>query len=66
MESINIVTGGGEATRDKRVVVNVGFSLAEGTAVTGFSDDGRRLVIDLCRRDGMAGLRYGVQGMRVG
>lgn len=67
VQSIDILTGSGdEATSDKRVVVNVGFSLADGTALTDFCGNGRRLIIDLRRRDCIAGLRYGIEGMRVG
>lgn len=67
VEFTDIVTGiGDEATRDKRVVINVRFSLPNGTTLADFYGDGKRITIELFRRDCIAGVRYGIEGMRVG
>jgi len=55
-----------EATRDKVVVINVCISLSDGTILSDFYGDGKRIIIDLRRRDCIAGLRYGIEGMCVG
>lgn len=67
VEAIDVVTGtGDEATRDKRVVVTLCFTLPDGTELPdlGFRDS--KHTIDLYRRDCIAGVRYGIEGMRVG
>jgi len=57
VETTDIVTGGGdEATRDKVVVINIRFSLSDGTILTDFYGDGKRIIIDLRRRDCIAGV----------
>ena len=67
VESTDIVTGSGdEATRTKVVVINIRFSLSDGAILTDFYGDGKRIIIDLRRRDCIAGVRYGIEGMRVG
>lgn len=67
VEALDVVTGNGdEAARDKRVVVTLRFYLPDGKKLAnlGFSD--RKHTIDLYRRDCIAGVRYGIEGMRVG
>jgi FKBP-type peptidyl-prolyl cis-trans isomerase len=55
-----------EATRESVVVVNVREFLRRGDEVSPSPLFGTRMVIDLGRRDCIAGLRYGIPGMRVG
>ena len=55
-----------EATRESVVVVNVREFLRRGDEVSPSPLFGTRMVIDLARRDCIAGLRYGIPGMRVG
>ena len=65
VEAQNIVVGTGEeAVRGKTAIVNARFWLLGGMEVEGTRLS--RYRIDLGRRDCMAGLRYGVEGMRVG
>jgi hypothetical protein len=60
------VTGtGDEAVRGKAVVVDLRLFLNRGTEITA-TKGGTRAVIDLGHRDCIAGLRYGIEGMRVG
>jgi len=62
-----IVTGeGDEAVPTKTVAANVRFFLNRGTEITGALIGGPRMVIDLKQRECIAGLRYGIVGMRVG
>jgi hypothetical protein len=61
-----IVEGTGDvAARDKTVVVNVRMFLNRGNEIPN-GGAGPRLVIDLGQRECIAGLRYGIEGMRVG
>lgn len=63
----DIVVGtGDEATSGKTVAANVRLFLNHGTELTGILVGGPRMVIHLKRRDCIAGLRYGIKGMRVG
>ena len=63
----DIATGTGEeAVNEKTVAANVRLFLNHGTELTGSLTGGPRMVIDLKRRDCIAGLRYGIEGMRVG
>ena len=63
----DIVLGiGDEATRGKTVAANVRLFLNRGTELTVALSGGPRIIIDLARRDCIAGLRYGIEGMRVG
>lgn len=67
IEIQEVALGVGEvATRDKTVVVNVRMFLHHGTEVTYSAPFGPRMKIDLARRDCIAGLRQGIEGMRVG
>jgi hypothetical protein len=61
-----LIGTGEEAVRGKTVAVNVRFFLNRGTELTGQLIGGPRIVIDLSRRECIAGLRYGIVGMRVG
>ncbi len=61
-----IATGtGAEAVRGKVVVVDVRLYLNRGEEITSMMG-GTRLRIDLGQRECIAGLRYGIEGMRVG
>ena len=63
----DIVPGTGEeALSGKTVAVLVHLFLNQGTELTDSLMGGPRVVIDLGRRDCIAGLRYGIVGMRVG
>ncbi len=67
VEARDTVTGSGdEALRDKSVVVNVRVFLLDGTDLTDSLMYQAPMRIDLRRRDCIAGLRYGIEGMRVG
>ena len=67
VEIDDIVAGtGAEATRDKRVVVALRFSLPDGTELRDLGFGDRKHTIDLYRRDCIAGVRYGIEGMRAG
>lgn len=57
---------GDEATRESVVAVNVREFLRRGDEVSPSPLFGTRHLIDLGRRECMAGLRYGIPGMRVG
>lgn len=59
-----VVGTGEEAARGKAVIVNVRTFLHRGTELTDTS--GPRMRIDLGRRECIAGLQYGIEGMRVG
>lgn len=61
-----VIGTGEEAVRGKTVAVNVRMFLNHGTELTGLLTGGPRTVIDLKRRECIAGLRYGIEGMRVG
>jgi len=62
-----VVDGNGEeAVSGKTVVVNVRFFLNRGAELSSALTGGPRMVIDLARRDCIAGLKYGIEGMRVG
>ncbi len=65
VEVQDIVVGtGDEAVRGKTAIVNASFWLLDGTEVEGTRLS--RYRIDLGRRDCIAGLRYGIEGMRAG
>lgn len=57
---------GDEATKGSIVVANVREFLRRGDEVSRAPLFGTRRVIDLTRRESIAGLRYGIRGMRVG
>lgn len=57
---------GDEATKESIVAVNVREFLRRGDEVSPSPRFGTRRVIDLGRRECIAGLRYGIPGMRVG
>lgn len=59
-----VIGTGEEATRRNTVVANVRIFLNRGAELTGTA--GPRMRIDLFKRDHVAGLRYGIEGMRVG
>ena len=61
-----IVGTGEEAAKGSVVVANVREFLRRGDEVSPSPLFGTRMVIDLSRRDSIAGLRYGIPGMRVG
>ncbi|MEI6149480.1 MAG: FKBP-type peptidyl-prolyl cis-trans isomerase [bacterium] len=63
----DIVVGtGDEAMRGKVAVVTVHISLLDGTDLSGSCWPTTPMRIDLGKRDCIAGLRYGIEGMRVG
>lgn len=63
----DIVTGtGNEAARGKTVVANVRLFLNYGNELTAGLAGGPGMVIDLDKRDSIAGLRHGIEGMRAG
>lgn len=57
---------GAEATRDNCVAVNVRMFLRRGDEVFSSPALGPRMVLNLVRRDSIAGLLKGIPGMRVG
>jgi FKBP-type peptidyl-prolyl cis-trans isomerase len=57
---------GDEATNESIVVANVREFLRRGDEVSHSPLFGTKMVIDLGRRESIAGLRYGIPGMRVG
>lgn len=57
---------GDEALKDSCVAVDVRMFLRRGDEVSQSPYSGPRMVIDLGRRECIAGLRYGIPGMRVG
>lgn len=65
IKDLNVGTGE-EATKESIVAVNVRTFLRRGDEVSPSPELGNRIVIDLARRECMAGLRYGIPGMRVG
>lgn len=67
IEIKEIVVGtGDEATEDSIVAVSVRNFLRRGDEVSPSPLYGTKMVIDLGRRECIAGLRYGIPGMRVG
>jgi FKBP-type peptidyl-prolyl cis-trans isomerase len=50
------------ATRDHKAIVNLGIALHRGDVIQTLKGHS----IDLKRRDAIAGVRYGIEGMRVG
>jgi hypothetical protein len=61
-----IVGTGEEATKDRVVVANIREFLRRGDEVSPSPLFGARHIIDLGRRECIAGLRHGIAGMRVG
>lgn len=61
-----VVGTGDEATKDSIIVANVRTFLRRGDEVAPSPLFGARKVIDLAGRECIAGLRYGIPGMRVG
>jgi hypothetical protein len=57
---------GDEATKESIVVANVREFLRRGDEVSRSPLFGTKMLIDLGRRESIAGLRYGIPGMRVG
>lgn len=57
---------GREARRGDVVVVNLRMFLNQGNEVTAEYPDSPRTVIDLGKRETIAGVRYGIEGMRAG
>ncbi len=57
---------GDEAVRGKVAIINLRIFLPGGTELPESSMPRSRLRIDLSRRDCIAGVRYGIEGMRVG
>ncbi len=57
---------GAEATKEDNVAVNVRMFLRRGDEVTYSPGFGPRMIIDLSRRECIAGLLKGIPGMRVG
>jgi len=57
---------GDEAQKDSCIAVNVRMFLRRGDEVSQSPFCGPRMVIDLGRRECIAGFRYGIPGMRVG
>jgi hypothetical protein len=61
-----VIGNGAEARRGMTVAANVRIFLNRGDEVTAEYPQSPRTVIDLGRRDTIAGLRYGIEGMREG
>jgi len=57
---------GAEAVRGKPVMVNMRLFLPDGSELAQLNRYGQRMRINLARRDVIAGIRYGIEGMRVG
>ncbi len=57
---------GAEALRDKTVIVHLRMFLNHGTKITNIYKQGEKISITLAQRHHIAGLRYGIEGMRVG
>lgn len=67
IEAEDVVVGSGdEAVRGKTVIAGVRFFLSDGTEVTDALLGGPKVKINLRRRETIAGLRYGIEGMQVG
>lgn len=67
IETRDLTVGlGDEATKESNVVANVRTFLRRGDEVSNSPLFGAKRVIDLGRRECIAGLRYGIPGMRVG
>jgi FKBP-type peptidyl-prolyl cis-trans isomerase FkpA len=67
IEAEDVVVGsGGEALRGKTVIARVRVFLTDGTELTDALLGGPRVKINLRRRECIAGVRYGIEGMRVG
>ena len=63
----NVIVGtGDEAIRGKTIVANVRMFLNHGTELTSTLMNGPKIKIDLGKRECIAGLRRGIEGMRVG
>ena len=65
IQDVTVGTGD-EALRGKTVVANVRMFLNHGTELTGTFLGGQKMRIDLRKRECIAGLQYGIEGMRVG
>jgi hypothetical protein len=61
-----VIGTGEEAVHGKTVAANIRLFLNHGTELTGALTGSPRMVIDLKPRECIAGLRYGIEGMRVG
>ncbi len=57
---------GAEAVRGKTAIANIRMFLPSGEELPTRSHDGPKTRIDLAKRDIIAGIRYGIEGMRVG
>jgi hypothetical protein len=57
---------GDEVTKGKTVIINMRLLRIDERGSSNEVQPWRRLKVDLARRDADAGLRYGVEGMRVG
>lgn len=67
VQATDIVTGAGdEAVRGKVVSVSLRLYLLDGTDLTAILQIPEQQLINLKRRDCIAGVRYGIEGMRVG
>jgi hypothetical protein len=67
MKIKNDIPGNGrEARRGDVVVVNIRMFLSKGDEVTAEYPDSPRTMIDLGKRETIAGIRYGIEGMRAG
>jgi hypothetical protein len=60
------VGAGTEATNENAVFASVRTFLRRGEEVDPWPGSSSRMLIDLSKRDAIAGLRYGIPGMRVG
>jgi hypothetical protein len=57
---------GAEAARGKTLIINMRMFLPNGSELAEVNRYGQRRRINLARRDEIAGVRYGLEGMRVG
>jgi hypothetical protein len=57
---------GASAVRGKPAIVNIRMFLPNGADLTELNRYGQRRIIDLRKRRVIAGIRYGIEGMRVG